>query len=103
MRAIRNGLHGAGIPVENSKGEWGPGQEEINVRLRRGAGDGRPARHLKNGVKEIAHLQGKAVTFMAKWRHGPRRLLLPHPHVAVGRDRQDAAVPGRHGRAACRR
>ncbi len=32
MRAIRNGLQGAGIPVENSKGEWGPGQEEINVR-----------------------------------------------------------------------
>ena len=27
-------------------------------------------RHVvyKNGVKEIAHLQGKAVTFMAKWR-----------------------------------
>ena len=32
MRAVRNGLQGAGIPVENSKGEWGPGQEEINVR-----------------------------------------------------------------------
>ena len=32
MRAIRSGLQGAGIPVENSKGEWGPGQEEINVR-----------------------------------------------------------------------
>jgi glutamine synthetase len=32
MRAIRNGLQGAGITVENSKGEWGPGQEEINVR-----------------------------------------------------------------------
>ena len=32
MRAIRKGLQGAGIPVENSKGEWGPGQEEINVR-----------------------------------------------------------------------
>src|SRR4029078_10534212 len=31
MRAIRTGLQGAGIPVENSKGEWGPGQEEINV------------------------------------------------------------------------
>ncbi|HWT29633.1 MAG TPA: glutamine synthetase, partial [Propylenella sp.] len=26
MRAIRKGLQGAGIPVENSKGEWGPGQ-----------------------------------------------------------------------------
>ena len=32
MRSIRNGLEGAEIPVENSKGEWGPGQEEINVR-----------------------------------------------------------------------
>ncbi|VUX55347.1 Glutamine synthetase (fragment) [uncultured Woeseiaceae bacterium] len=32
MRSIRNGLEGAGIPVESSKGEWGPGQEEINVR-----------------------------------------------------------------------
>src|SRR5262249_1973623 len=32
MRAMRRGLQGAGIPVENSKGEWGPGQEEINVR-----------------------------------------------------------------------
>ncbi|MCJ7527784.1 MAG: glutamine synthetase, partial [Methyloceanibacter sp.] len=32
MRAIRNGLQGAGIAVENSKGEWGPGQEEVNVR-----------------------------------------------------------------------
>ena len=32
MRALRNGLAGAGIIVENSKGEWGPGQEEINVK-----------------------------------------------------------------------
>ena len=32
MRAIRNGLEGAGIPVENSKGETGLGQEEINIR-----------------------------------------------------------------------
>jgi glutamine synthetase len=69
MRAIRRGLQGAGIPVENSKGEWGPGQEEINVRY----GDALEMadRHaiLKNAVKEIAHLNGKAVTFMAKWRY----------------------------------
>ncbi len=69
MRAIRKGLQGCGIPVENSKGEWGPGQEEINVRYA-------PAldmadRHviMKNGIKEIAHLQGKSVTFMSKWRY----------------------------------
>ncbi len=32
MRAVRNGLYGAGIMVENSKGEADCGQEEINVR-----------------------------------------------------------------------
>ena len=32
MRAIRNGLYGAGIPVECSKGEASAGQEEINVK-----------------------------------------------------------------------
>jgi glutamine synthetase len=69
MRAIRKGLQGAGIPVENSKGEWGPGQEEINVRYA-GALD-MADRHviLKNGIKEIAWAQGKAVTFMSKWRY----------------------------------
>src|SRR5580658_4336775 len=69
MRAIRNGLQNAGIPVENSKGEWGPGQQEINVRY---AGALEMAdRHviLKNAVKEIANAHGKAVTFMAKWRY----------------------------------
>ena len=67
MRAIRNGIHGAGIPVENSKGEWGPGQEEINVRYCDALEMADRHTILKNGVKEIAHLQGKAVTFMAKW------------------------------------
>jgi glutamine synthetase len=69
MRAIRKGLQAAGIPVENSKGEWGPGQEEINVRYA-------PAltmadRHvvMKNGIKEIAWSKGKAITFMSKWRY----------------------------------
>ena len=32
MRRVRRELQASGIPVENSKGEWGPGQEEINVR-----------------------------------------------------------------------
>ena len=32
MRAVRKQLQASGIPVENSKGEWGPGQEEINVK-----------------------------------------------------------------------
>jgi glutamine synthetase len=68
MRAIRNGLHGAGVPVESSKGEWGPGQEEINVRYAEALEMADRHVILKNGVKEIAHAAGKAVTFMAKWR-----------------------------------
>ncbi|WP_342359141.1 glutamine synthetase family protein [Terrarubrum flagellatum] len=69
MRAVRNGLQGAGIPVENSKGEWGPGQEEINVRYADALTMADRHVIMKNGIKEIAHLQGKAVTFMSKWRY----------------------------------
>ncbi|MBN8956955.1 MAG: glutamine synthetase [Rhizobiales bacterium] len=70
MRAIRNGLHAAGIPVENSKGEWGPGQAEINVRYADALEMADNHVVIKNGIKEIAWGQGKAVTFMAKWNYG---------------------------------
>jgi len=69
MRAVRKGLQAAGIPVENSKGEWGPGQEEINVRYADALEMADRHVILKNGIKEIAHAQGKAVTFMSKWRY----------------------------------
>ena len=69
MRAIRNGLHDAGIPVESSKGEWGPGQMEINIRYAEALEMADRHTIMKNGIKEIAHGQGKAVTFMAKWRY----------------------------------
>lgn len=69
MRAVRNGLHAAGIPVECSKGEWGPGQEEINVRYADALEMADRHVVVKNAIKEIAHAQGKAVTFMAKWRY----------------------------------
>jgi glutamine synthetase len=70
MRAIRNGLQGAGIPVECSKGEWGPGQEEINVRYADALEMADNHAILKNAVKEIAWAQRKSVTFMAKWNYG---------------------------------
>jgi glutamine synthetase len=69
MRAVRIGLQAAGIPVESSKGEWGPGQEEINIRYADALEMADRHVILKNGVKEVAHGQGKAVTFMAKWRY----------------------------------
>jgi glutamine synthetase len=69
MRALRNGLEGAGIAVENTKGEWGPGQGEINVRYADALSMADRHVILKNACKEIALAQGKALTFMAKWRY----------------------------------
>jgi len=67
MRAIRNGLYGAGIPVENSKGEAEAGQEEINVRYSDALDTADMHTIVKNGCKEIAHVHGRGLTFMAKY------------------------------------
>ncbi|MCC6304648.1 MAG: glutamine synthetase [Rhodobacteraceae bacterium] len=69
MRAIRNGLHGAGVTVENSKGEAEAGQEEINVRYGPALEAADTHAIVKNAVKEIAHAHGHAATFMAKYHH----------------------------------
>lgn len=70
MRRLRNEMNAAGIPIENSKGEWGPGQEEINVRYAEVLEMADRHVILKNGAKEIADQMGKAVTFMAKYDYG---------------------------------
>lgn len=67
MREIRNGLNEAGIPVENSKGEADAGQVEINVRYADALVMADRHSIMKNGIKEIAYDQGRAITFMAKW------------------------------------
>jgi glutamine synthetase len=67
MRAIRNGMTAARVPIESSKGEWSRGQHEINFTY----DEPLPMadRHVlfKQGVKEIADQHGKAVSFMAKY------------------------------------
>ncbi|NOZ33281.1 MAG: glutamine synthetase [Alphaproteobacteria bacterium] len=67
MRAIRTGLQGAGIPVENTKGEADAGQAEINVRYADALTMADRHVIIKNAVKEIAWAKGRAVSFMAKW------------------------------------
>ncbi len=64
--AVRRHLKRSGIPVENSKGEWGRGQHEMNIRY---AGILEMAdRHtiMKLAMKDIAEKAGVSVTFMAK-------------------------------------
>lgn len=66
IRDIRNRMEEAGVPVECSKGEWGKGQQEINLRH---CGPLEMAdRHTvyKHGAKEIAIQKGVSVTYMAK-------------------------------------
>src|ERR1043165_4370090 len=65
--AIRTHLERSGVPVESSKGEWGPGQQEIGLRYAEALEMADRHSIYKHAAKEIAWQQGHAVTFMAKW------------------------------------
>jgi glutamine synthetase len=67
IRKIRNDMLGAGIPIEFSKGEFGKGQQEINITYADALETADNHAIYKHGVKEIAALNGAAITFMAKW------------------------------------
>jgi glutamine synthetase len=103
MRSVRNGMEAAGIPIECSKGESGPGQTEINLLYA-------PAlemadRHViyKNGVKELAQAEGQSATFMAKW-HDQQPGSSCHIHSSIwqaGLAATASSDPGRpHGMSA---
>jgi glutamine synthetase len=63
---IRRGMQGAGIPIEFSKGEAWYGQHEVNTRYADAVTSADRHAIYKNGVKEIAFLNGVSATFMAK-------------------------------------
>jgi glutamine synthetase len=67
IRAIRNGMDAAGVPVEFSKGEAGRGQHEINLVYAEAVEMADRHAIYKNGAKEIADAHGRALTFMAKY------------------------------------
>jgi glutamine synthetase len=64
--AVRRALSRSGIPVENSKGEWGRGQHEMNVRYTELLDMADRHTIMKLAMKDIAELAGVSVTFMAK-------------------------------------
>lgn len=70
IRAIRNGMDSAGVPVEFSKGEAGYGQHEINLEYSDALTMADRHTIYKNGAKEIAHQHNRAITFMAKYTMG---------------------------------
>ena len=66
IRRIRNSMMGAGMRVENSKGECNFGQHEINFRYGEALKTADEHVIYKTGAKEIAAQEGMAITFMAK-------------------------------------
>ena len=65
--AIRSHLERSGVPVESSKGEWGPGQQEIGLQYAELIEMADRHTIYKHAAKEIAWAAGHAITFMAKW------------------------------------
>lgn len=63
---MRHHLKHSGIPVENSKGEFGLGQHEVNVRYADALTMADRHTLYKQCMKEIAEQLGVSVTFMAK-------------------------------------
>ncbi|WP_102225481.1 glutamine synthetase family protein [Acidimangrovimonas sediminis] len=104
MRAIRNGLYGAGVAVECSKGEAEIGQEELNTRYSDALDAADMHALTKNACKEIAFLKGRSLTFMAKYRHD-RAGSSSHVHQSLWKDGAPAFLdPGAaHGMSALMR
>jgi glutamine synthetase len=84
IRRIRNEMAGADMLVEDSKGECNLGQHEINFRY--GSVMETADRHsvYKNGAKEIAQLEGMAITFMAKFNEAEGSSCHIHLSLADG-------------------
>jgi glutamine synthetase len=62
----RRHLKLSGVPVETSKGEWGSGQHELNVRYAEALDMGDRHVIFKQCLKEVAEAAGMSLTFMAK-------------------------------------
>jgi len=87
--AVRYHLKHSGVPVENSKGEWGLGQHELNVRYTEAME--MADRHIvyKQCLKEVAEAMGLSVTFMAKFA-SDRAGSSCHIHFSLWRDGKNA-------------
>jgi glutamine synthetase len=84
IRRIRNEMAGAGLTVENSKGECNLGQHEINFRYDSALRSADAHALYKNGAKEIAAQEGMAITFMAKFNELEGSSC--HIHLSVARE-----------------
>lgn len=89
--AARRHLKNSGVPVENSKGEWGLGQHELNVQY--AETQEMADRHVvyKQCLKELADQMGLSVTFMAKYDESQAGSSC-HIHISLWEDGKNAFV-----------
>ncbi len=91
--SLRRHLRDSGVAVENTKGEWGLGQHELNIRYT-------PAlemadRHCiyKQCAKELADSMGMSVSFMAKYDQDSAGSSC-HVHVSLWKNEKNAFFGG---------
>ena len=88
-REVRRHLKASGFAVESSKGEWGLGQHEVNVKYSEVLAMADNHALLKQCMKEIADQTGVSVTFMAKPHHGQAGSSC-HIHLSLRNDGRNA-------------
>jgi glutamine synthetase len=88
IRRIRNAMTGAGLEVENSKGECNLGQHEINFRYGDALKIADEHSIYKNAAKEIAAQEAMSISFIAKFNE--REGSSCHIHFSIADD--DGAV-----------
>ncbi len=89
--AVRKHLKHSGVPVETSKGEWGIGQHEVNVRYSEVLNMADNHVVYKQCLKEVAEAMGMSVTFMAKFATDQAGSS-SHIHMSLWRDEKNAFV-----------
>lgn len=87
--AARRHLQESGVPVESSKGEWGLGQHELNIRYAETLQMADRTVIFKQCLKETADRMGISITFMAKFARD-RAGSSCHIHLSLWRDDQNA-------------
>jgi glutamine synthetase len=92
IRRIRNSMMGAGMRVENSKGECNFGQHEINFHYADALKTADDHVVYKTGAKEIASQEEMSLTFMAKFNE--REGNSCHIHCSLATDDGDNVFGG---------
>jgi glutamine synthetase len=97
LRAIRNGMAGAGMTVESAKGECNLGQHEIAFRYADALTTADNHVIYKTGAKEIAAQAGMSLTFMAKYDQREGNSCHLHVSLRDAENRPVFAGTGPHG------